>query len=71
MEERLRNGKGLLGFINPTLYKHPEAFNDVTQGKNGYCTKDGGFEAGPGWDPMTGLGTPIYPKIHDIFVNLP
>ncbi|HTW26944.1 MAG TPA: protease pro-enzyme activation domain-containing protein [Acetobacteraceae bacterium] len=42
-----------VGFINPTLYAHPEAFADVTAGDNG------GFQAGPGWDPVTGLGSPI------------
>ena len=40
------------GFVNPVLYAHPDAFNDVTSGNNN------GFEAGPGWDPVTGLGTP-------------
>ena len=40
------------GFVNATLYAHPEAFNDVTSGNNR------GFEARAGWDPVTGLGTP-------------
>ena len=45
-----------LGFINPTLYALPEpdnGFNDITQGNNG------AYSAGPGWDPTTGLGSPI------------
>lgn len=41
------------GFINPTLYSNPKAFHDITSGSNG------GFSAGPGWDPCTGLGSPI------------
>ena len=41
-----------VGFVNATLYAHPEAFNDVTSGNNR------GFEARAGWDPVTGLGTP-------------
>lgn len=49
IEERLRVGKGPLGFVNPTLYKHSEALNDVVHGKNGYCHKDDGFAAAPGW----------------------
>lgn len=48
-EDRLRAGKNTLGFINPTLYEHPEILNDVTAGKNGYCNKDEGFEAVEGW----------------------
>jgi tripeptidyl-peptidase I len=29
-EERLQQGKAPIGFLNPTLYKHPEMFNDIT-----------------------------------------
>jgi kumamolisin len=45
-----------LGFINPTLYALPEpdnGFNDITEGDNG------AYSAAPGWDPTTGLGSPI------------
>jgi len=45
-----------LGFINPLIYALPEpnnGFNDITQGSNG------SYSAGPGWDPCTGLGSPI------------
>jgi kumamolisin len=41
-----------VGFVNPILYQHPEAFVDITQGNNN------GFKAGHGWDPVTGLGRP-------------
>ena len=43
------------GFLNPALYTASEAaiFHDITQGNNG------AFNAGPGWDPCTGLGSPI------------
>jgi subtilase family serine protease len=53
-----------LGFINKALYHIGQApphysvsFFDVTSGNN---TLDGvtGFNAGPGWDPTTGLGSP-------------
>ena len=46
-----------LGFLAPTLYKHPEAFNDITQGNNGTQA------AGPGWDAATGLGSPDGTKL--------
>jgi tripeptidyl-peptidase I len=69
-EERLQAGKGPIGFLNPTFYKHPEAFNDVTEGGNPGCGTDG-FQAQPGWDPVTGLGTPNYPKLREVFLDLP
>jgi len=40
------------GYLNPQLYKNPQAFRDITQGNNG------DFAAGAGWDACTGLGTP-------------
>ncbi|GAM83779.1 hypothetical protein ANO11243_017690 [Dothideomycetidae sp. 11243] len=69
-EERLHVGKGPLGFLNPIFYRHPEAFNDVTQGSNPGCGT-GGFNAAPGWDPVTGLGTPNFEKLKKIVLNLP
>jgi kumamolisin len=43
------------GFINPSLYSEASgtaAFHDITSGNNG------SYQAGPGWDPCTGLGSP-------------
>ena len=40
------------GFINTILYQNPQAFNDITSGSNT------DYNAGPGWDPCTGLGSP-------------
>ncbi|HTT25401.1 MAG TPA: PKD domain-containing protein, partial [Thermoplasmata archaeon] len=46
-----------LGSLNPSLYAlarigpSTRYFHDVTTGSNGY-------NAGPGWDPVTGLGSP-------------
>jgi len=61
-----------LGFLNPLLYQmyaeEPTAFTDVTVGDN-KCTEDGcfssckGYEAAKGWDPVTGLGTPVTSKM--------
>jgi hypothetical protein len=56
-EERTATGKGPVGFINPVLYSHPHVMNDVVNGSNGNCGTPG-FKAVPGWDPVTGLGTP-------------
>lgn len=47
-EERIAIGKGPVGFINPTLYAHPEVLNDVQNGTNLGCV-DGGFPAVKGW----------------------
>lgn len=69
-EERLKAGKGPVGFVNPVLYAHPEVLNDITNGTNPGCgTK--GFSASKGWDPATGLGTPNYPRMLDLFMSLP
>lgn len=69
-EARIASGKGPIGFLNPTLYAHPDAFNDITIGSNPGCGT-GGFNATPGWDPVTGLGTPNFPKLREIFLALP
>jgi tripeptidyl-peptidase-1 len=52
-------GKSPLGFINPLLYAHPSAFNDITAGDNPGCNTNG-FPAKSGWDPVTGLGSPKF-----------
>jgi tripeptidyl-peptidase-1 len=69
-QERLRAGKNSIGFINPTAYAHPEVFNDVTFGNNGGCGV-AGWHAVAGWDPVTGLGTPNYSKMLELWMSLP
>jgi len=52
-----------LGFINPALYNigrgasYHQAFHDVTSGNNTVAASTG-YEAAPGWDPVTGWGSP-------------
>ena len=46
-----------LGFINPLLYANPGTLHDIVSGTNG------AFNAGPGWDACTGLGSPNGPKL--------
>ncbi|KAE8352214.1 peptidase S8/S53 domain-containing protein [Aspergillus coremiiformis] len=70
VEKRLAAGKGALGFLNPVLYRNAHALNDITNGTNPGCGSDG-FSTAPGWDPVTGLGTPNFPKLLDVFMNLP
>ena len=68
-EARLNAGKSSIGFINPVLYANPGVFNDITSGTNRGCGT-AGFEAIAGWDPVTGLGTPDYPKLLRVFMEL-
>jgi kumamolisin len=53
------NGKSV-GYVNPLLYQHLMAFNDITQGNNG------DFAAAKGWDACTGLGSPNGTKIASV-----
>ncbi|KAF9269853.1 family S53 protease [Marasmius fiardii PR-910] len=50
-------GKPVLGFLNPFLYAHPEAFFDTTAGTNDGPNCE--FSLFP-WDASTGLGTPNF-----------
>ncbi|KAE8153802.1 peptidase S8/S53 domain-containing protein [Aspergillus avenaceus] len=70
IDERLAAGKGPLGFVNPVLYKNPSVLNDITNGTNPGCGTEG-FSTAPGWDPATGLGTPNYPKMLKMWLDLP
>ncbi|KDQ07914.1 hypothetical protein BOTBODRAFT_166414 [Botryobasidium botryosum FD-172 SS1] len=67
-DARLVKGKGPVGFINPVLYKHPEMMNDITSGNNPGCGTTG-FTAVEGWDPVTGLGTPNFPRMLKVFTE--
>ncbi|KAF1979797.1 subtilisin-like protein [Bimuria novae-zelandiae CBS 107.79] len=69
-EERIKAGKGPVGFINPVLYANPGVLNDITNGTNPGCGTEG-FAASKGWDPVTGLGTPDYGRMLELFMGLP
>ena len=56
-----------LGFLNPALYRigrsasYHRAFHDVIRGNNSTSFPPNtinGYPATPGWDPVTGWGTP-------------
>ena len=54
-----------LGSVNPALYRiarssrYHKAFHDVTRGNNLYLgSVTGSYHAAPGWDPVTGWGSP-------------
>jgi len=54
-----------VGYLNPTLYQLPsnEVFHDITEGNNDIANRARIYQAGPGWDPCTGLGSPIGVKL--------
>jgi kumamolisin len=54
-----------VGFINPLLYSATGAgaFHDVTEGGNRVGDQAVGYDAGPGWDACTGLGSPDGEKV--------
>ncbi|GCE26270.1 hypothetical protein KDA_17540 [Dictyobacter alpinus] len=61
-----------LGFLNPKLYKLADShaysrdFHDITEGSNGLYGVPG-YNAGPGWDLLTGWGSPNATNlVHDL-----
>ncbi|KAI2786887.1 Tripeptidyl-peptidase sed2 [Penicillium oxalicum] len=77
-DARIKAGKSSLGFLNPWLYSHPDALNDITVGGSTGCDGNARFGGRPngspvvpyaswnateGWDPVTGLGTPNFQKL--------
>ncbi|KAI0630312.1 subtilisin-like protein [Trametes polyzona] len=71
-DARIAAGKSPVGWINPMIYSHffTGVWNDITNGSNPGCGTDG-FPAAPGWDPVTGLGTPNFPRMLAAFMALP
>jgi subtilase family serine protease len=63
-----------LGSINKRLYQigksdqYSSAFHDITSGNNAFGGATG-FSAAPGWDPVTGLGTPNVVNLISLLIN--
>ncbi|KAF4222919.1 hypothetical protein CNMCM6457_001042 [Aspergillus fumigatiaffinis] len=67
---RLEDGLPRLGFLNPWLYSlNQTGFTDIVDGGSSGCyigtsneqlVPNASWNATPGWDPVTGLGTPFY-----------
>ena len=66
-DARLQAGKPVMGFLNPFLYTNADAFTDITAGSNkidrGGAALPYGWNCSAGWDPVTGLGTPVFSKL--------
>jgi tripeptidyl-peptidase-1 len=67
---RKAQGQPPMGFLNPWLYNNSAAFTDITVGSGIGCFNRGdfgghgaGWNATAGWDPVTGLGTPLFDKL--------
>jgi xanthomonalisin len=64
-QQSVANRRGTVGFVNPALYRlgasasGPRVFHDITSGSNPPTVGDGtGFGAVPGYDLVTGWGSP-------------
>jgi subtilase family serine protease len=63
-----------LGAINKTLYRigesdaYSSAFHDITSGNNDFMGMKG-FPARPGWDAVTGLGTPNVANLIPLLID--
>jgi tripeptidyl-peptidase-1 len=66
-EARLAKKMAPMGFLNPWLYKNADAFTDITRGDNfngrSAYKEPYGFNCTAGWDPVTGLGSPLFDKM--------
>ncbi|TWU79257.1 vesicle formation at the endoplasmic reticulum [Metarhizium rileyi] len=75
-DSRMKKGKAPLGFLNPWLYQvASHAFTDITRGRSEGCRgvsysglaspviPGAGWDAAEGWDPVTGLGTPLFDEL--------
>ncbi|KAG8159964.1 hypothetical protein KVR01_010601 [Diaporthe batatas] len=68
---RRSQGSAPLGFLNPWLYENSAALLDITSGFSSGCQNAGGglpasgarWNCTAGWDPVTGLGTPLFDKL--------
>jgi tripeptidyl-peptidase-1 len=74
-DHRMSNGLPPLGFVSPRIWqvateKPGAAFQDITKG-NTKTTCDNGFPAGPGWDPTTGWGRPVWAGMLEYFGSAP
>ncbi|KAI5787277.1 putative tripeptidyl-peptidase [Geopyxis carbonaria] len=84
-DARLARGRRKLGFLNPALYRNPDMFTDVVEGRSTGCdgkrwgtpipavngtgpavVEGAGWDAVQGWDPVTGLGTPVFGKLRGL-----
>ena len=66
----LHAGKKPVGFVNRVLYAYPHLMNGIVGDLNYGCGSQA-FEAIAGWDPLTGLETPNYHRLLELYLSLP
>ena len=75
---RLAEGKSRMGFLNPWLYTTGESgFTDIiiggsrgcSGGAHGISVPFASWNATTGWDPATGLGTPLFSKLAQLAIS--
>ena len=63
-QQKVNNGQGVVGFINPSIYaiasnsNYTNCFHDITTGNNTWSGSPNLFSAVTNYDLCTGLGTP-------------
>lgn len=71
---RASQGRGPVGLIGPLLYNCTACFTDITIGHSN-STEGGdckyGYNAGVGYDPVYGLGTPNFGLLYEYVRDLP
>lgn len=71
---RASQGRGSVGMIGPLLYNCTSCFTDITVGHSN-STEEGdcqyGYNAGVGYDPVYGLGTPNFGLLYEYVRDLP
>ncbi len=76
-EQAAAQGKGPIGFLNPTLYAigrsagYGSALHDITAGNNTNSSSPTNFFAVPGYDLCTGWGTPAGSNLINALVTPP
>lgn len=75
---RLAHGKPRMGFLNPWLYTAGvSGFTDIVDGgsrgcyggTHGVSVPFASWNATTGWDPVTGLGTPLFSKLAELALS--
>jgi len=69
-DELIKQGKPVLGFLNPLLYQLNKVGNDIVKGNNKQSPCPTGFSATNGWDAITGLGSPNFDYLFKQIVKM-
>jgi len=73
-EYRIQNGQNPLGFLNPLIYElssSGKGWTDILIGDNKPNPSCEGYVCAPGWDPVTGVGTPKFQEMLAYIKTLP